>query len=845
MKGVVVEEGISREPPREEGPREGVRDGAALLHDVPELTGGGERTPFLVRAVLVDRRALDVQRASAHGCPRESGDDSGRGLFVDAIRLERGLAHVLDQVLARVHDDRIGHRGGLDHLDHRSLRGGQGLLRVLHLLLRRLHRLLALGAGICLLEFVLLRLECLLRGSHLVPRLAHFLGRLRALRLGQLERHLAVDLLEVLLEVPDPSLPAVVLDERVHRRVGDASLLFPYAASLLRRLLEVGPGDGALLVGDVPAQSHHLHAIEEGTRDGVQDVGGAHEENLAEVHGHVQVVVEERSVLLRIEELEQRGRRITLEPAPELVDFVDQNHRVGNARALEALHQLTGHGAHVRAPVPFDLRDVAQTSDGEAEEFSIQRARDALPDGGLTDARGSHHGDDLALRRSAQLAHRDKLQDSLLDILQAVVVGIEDIRRLRDIQPFLGRVAPRDGREPLEVVPGDVKLRRRRLQSGEFVQLLVDCLHGVRGRSVLERRELLPELLLQRRLIVSLHAELLLDGLELFHEEVSALVAGDLLLDTPADVRLQLTQLNLLFQEHERGLEALADVESVQNLLKRAVVRAAHRRGEVGELGGVLEILESLRKVLKRLFRERVHLEKVFDRGDDLVRRGLEDVVVVPVRHLRILDVVHLHHHGLVSHRRRLAKPAVPEQQQRRAAAAILALCRPDPSLRLGLDVHLVVPNRRSLVVLVLERVRGDVGDSNHGLNLRERAYVVHVVARVHVFALALGSLEEGAHVRLPTRLHLLDLLDEPLVHHTYGHDHPGHQRASVQRDDEHLRVARRVPARDHDPTAARRRRGSSLARGVGAAVEGTRTALPGSCAHGIPHSGRPRVVAV
>jgi hypothetical protein len=77
-------------------------------------------------------------------------------------------------------------------------------------------------------------------------------------------------------------------------------------------------------------------------------------------------------------------------------------------------------------------------------------------------------------------------------------------------------------------------------------QLLVDGLHRVSRRVVFEWCELLPELLLQRRLIVPFHAELFFDGLELLHEEVPALVAGDFLLDPAADVRLQLTELNLL-----------------------------------------------------------------------------------------------------------------------------------------------------------------------------------------------------------------------------------------------------------------------------------------------------------
>ena len=58
----------------------------------------------------------------------------------------------------------------------------------------------------------------------------------------------------------------------------------------------------------------HLHAIPQGVWDRVQDIGGAHEEHFGQVYGHVQVVVQEAGVLLRVQQLKQRAGRITLVP---------------------------------------------------------------------------------------------------------------------------------------------------------------------------------------------------------------------------------------------------------------------------------------------------------------------------------------------------------------------------------------------------------------------------------------------------------------------------------------------------------------------------------------------------
>lgn len=83
----------------------------------------------------------------------------------------------------------------------------------------------------------------------------------------------------------------------------------------------------------------HLHAVQQRPRDGVKDIGGADEEDLGEVKGHVEVVVPERVVLLGVQQLEQRGRRVALHAAPKLIDLIDQNQWVA------ALH----HGTQLSA----------------------------------------------------------------------------------------------------------------------------------------------------------------------------------------------------------------------------------------------------------------------------------------------------------------------------------------------------------------------------------------------------------------------------------------------------------------------------------------------------------------
>merc|ERR1719159_1619227 len=109
------------------------------------------------------------------------------------------------------------------------------------------------------------------------------------LRAHHLERHLAADLLDVLLQVAHARLAAVPADELLDRLVLDlqVTLLEPHVLPRVR--LEVPPRDLDLLVEHVAGEAHHLHPVEERAGDRVDDVGGAQEEHLREVDGHVEV----------------------------------------------------------------------------------------------------------------------------------------------------------------------------------------------------------------------------------------------------------------------------------------------------------------------------------------------------------------------------------------------------------------------------------------------------------------------------------------------------------------------------------------------------------------------------
>ena len=90
--------------------------------------------------------------------------------------------------------------------------------------------------------------------------------------------------------------------------------------------------DLELLHVGVAREVDRLHAVLERRRDRVGDVGGGDEEHSREVVLDVQVVVHEGVVLLGVEDLEQRGRRVAAEVRAQLVHLVEEEDRVDGRR---------------------------------------------------------------------------------------------------------------------------------------------------------------------------------------------------------------------------------------------------------------------------------------------------------------------------------------------------------------------------------------------------------------------------------------------------------------------------------------------------------------------------------
>jgi hypothetical protein len=183
----------------------------------------------------------------------------------------------------------------------------------------------------------------------------------------------------------------------------------------------------------------HVHAVEQRRWDRLELVRRRDEEHLREIEGKVEVVVAVRRVLLGVEHLEHRARRIAPEVGAHLVDLVDQEDRVARSCVAQRPDDRPGHRADVGAAVAADLRLVPHAADGDPDELASQRARDRLSERRLPDARRPDEQQDRAGDVVLQLRDRQRLDDPVLDLLEVVVVLVQDLPRAVEVEIVLGQ----------------------------------------------------------------------------------------------------------------------------------------------------------------------------------------------------------------------------------------------------------------------------------------------------------------------------------------------------------------------------------------------------------------------
>ena len=296
--------------------------------------------------------------------------------------------------------------------------------------------------------------------------------------------------------------------------------------------------------------------------NGVHHVGRGHKQHLREVVVHVEVVILEGGVLLRVQHFEQRRCRIAAEVRGHLVHFVEQEDGVLGAGPLHVLNDLPGQRADVGAAMAANLGLVAHAAQGEPHKLAAGGFGDRHSQRSFAHARRPGKTENRAFGIFHQLAHGEKFQNALLDFFQAVVVRVQHLFGVIDGARLLGALLPRHGQQPVNVVAADGGFGRHGRHGFQLFQFLNGLVEHFLGHS--GGFNLFAQLV---ELALLAAAQLLLNGLDLFVQVVLFLRALHLPLDARLDVAVEVELFNLHVQHVGDARQANRGIEERQQIL--------------------------------------------------------------------------------------------------------------------------------------------------------------------------------------------------------------------------------------------------------------------------------------
>ncbi len=305
-------------------------------------------------------------------------------------------------------------------------------------------------------------------------------------------------------------------------------------------------------------------------------------------------MVAEGVVLLRVQHLQKRRGGVAPKVHADLVNLVEDEHRVVGTGIFDPLDDPPRQGADIGAAVAPNLGLVPHAPQGDAHELAAHGPGDGLPQGGFAHPRRPHETENGTLHLLVEFADAQVLQDAVLDLLQVEMVLIQDNLGLFDLQFVPGALAPGQGYQPVQVGADDGGLGGVGVHLLQAGQLLEGVLFRLLGHPGLGDLETVLFHLLAGLVQV---AQFFLDGPQLLPEKIFPLGAVHLLPGLVLNLGLDGGDLHFL-AEKIIDLDETADgVHFLQHHLGLVDFEAQIGRHQVRQMPGVLDGLQDSQQI--------------------------------------------------------------------------------------------------------------------------------------------------------------------------------------------------------------------------------------------------------
>src|SRR5436190_4752937 len=242
-------------------------------------------------------------------------------------------------------------------------------------------------------------------------------------------------------------------------------------------LYEISLGYFDFLALGVTGYGNHFNPIAQRFGHALDVVRRADEDYLCQIKRHVEVTIDKRVVLPRIEHFEQRAGRVAAKIRADLVDFIKHENRVPRTCAPQFLNDSARHRANIRAAMTADFRFIAHSAETDPHKFATQRIGNRLAKAGFPHTRRPEKTEDRAVSSWIKFAHSQIFDQPFLYFFQIVMVAIEDLLGLIEIEVVFAQLIPRKIGNDLDVTDNHREFRTGRWNEIEPLQFALSLFH--------------------------------------------------------------------------------------------------------------------------------------------------------------------------------------------------------------------------------------------------------------------------------------------------------------------------------------------------------------------------------
>src|SRR5882724_9585691 len=192
----------------------------------------------------------------------------------------------------------------------------------------------------------------------------------------------------------------------------------------------------------VTGYGNHFNPIPQRFGHALDVVRSADEDYLRQIKWHVEVTIDKRVVLPRVEHFQQRAGRVAAKIRANLVDLIKHENRVPRTGAPQFLNDSARHRSDVRAAMTADLCFIAHTAETDPHKFAAQRIGNRLAKAGFAHTRRPEKTEDRAVSLWIKFAHSQIFDQPFLNFFQIVMIAIEDLLGLIEIKVVFAQFVP-------------------------------------------------------------------------------------------------------------------------------------------------------------------------------------------------------------------------------------------------------------------------------------------------------------------------------------------------------------------------------------------------------------------